>query len=292
MANHDNIQGSNTNARYLAPVALVVSALAFVYAPVVASLVRQWASDDNYSQGFIVAPFALLAVWRARAALRALPARPHPAGLAIVVLGVFLLMLGQFGAELFLTRVSLLVVITGTVLYLWGAAHVRRVAFALVLVLLVIPLPSLILNRVSFPLQLMASRTAEAALSTAGVPVLRDGNVLMLPHGALEVAQACSGIRSLSSLIALALMISGPGKRALFAVLAVPVAVIANAVRVAGTGFAAVWLGQWAAEGFFHTFSGWLMFVVALAALIGCAHAIQWMSTRTSWWVAPRSLPS
>jgi len=272
--------------------ALVAGALAFVYTPVVASLVRQWASDENYSHGFLVAPFALLALWKARGALRALPARPHPAGLAVVVLGILLLTIGQFGAELFLTRVSLLVVVIGSVLYLWGAAHVRHAAFALVLLLLVIPLPSLILNRVSFPLQLLASRTAETALSVAGVPVLREGNVLVLPHGALEVAQACSGIRSLASLVAVALIIARPGRRALFAALAVPVAVIANAVRVAGTGLAAAWLGPWAAEGFFHAFSGWLMFVVELAALVGCARAIDRLSTRTPWLVAPRSLPS
>lgn len=276
----------------IAASALVLAALALVYAPIVTSLVRQWASDENYSQGFLVAPFALWAVWKARGAFRALPARPNPAGLVVVVLGILLLTIGQFGAELFLTRVSLLVLIAGSVWYLWGAAHLRHVGFALVLLLLVIPLPSLILSRVSFPLQLLASRTAETVLSAAGVPVMREGNVLMLPHGALEVAQACSGTRSLSSLIALALMIGGPGKRAMFAALAVPVAVMANAVRVAGTGLAAAWLGQWAAEGFFHTFSGWLMFVVALAALIGCGRAIEWFSSRTSWSLAPRSLPS
>jgi exosortase len=275
-----------------AAAAAVIAALAFVYAPVLVSLVRQWASDENYSQGFLVAPFAILTVWRGRREWRALPRRPDPAGLAIVGLGILLLTVGQFGAELFLTRISLLVVIAGSVWYLWGAAHLRHIGFALVLLMLVIPLPSLILSRVSFPLQLLASRTAETALSAAGVPVLREGNVLVLPHGALEVAQACSGIRSLSSLIALALMLSGPGRRVLFAVLAVPVAVIANAVRVAGTGLASAWLGPWAAEGFFHTFSGWLMFVVALAALFAGARAVEWVSARRSWRLAPRSLPS
>jgi exosortase len=279
--------------------AIVLAALTFVYAPVVASLVRQWASDENYSHGFLVAPFALLAVWKARGALRALPARPHPAGLVVVVLGILLLTVGQFGAELFLTRISLVVVIAGSVLFLWGGAHLRRVAFALLLLLLVIPLPTLVLNRVSFPLQLLASRTAETALSAAGVPVLREGNVLVLPHGALEVAQACSGIRSLASLIALALILArfrhdpaSPGRTALLAALAVPIAVIANAARVAGTGLAAAWVGQWAAEGFFHAFSGWLMFVVALVALLGCARAIDLFSMRPSWLLAPRSLPS
>ncbi len=285
--------------REAAASAMVFAALVFVYAPVVASLVRQWAGDENYAHGFLVVPFALLAVWKSRAALGSLPARPHPAGLAVVVLGILLLTVGQFGAELFLTRVSLIVVIAGSVLYLWGAAHLRRVAFALGLLLLVIPLPALVLNRVAFPLQLLASRTAEATLSLAGVPVLREGNVLVLPHGALEVAQACSGIRSLSSLIAVALILGrlgrdsiSRGQAALLAVLAVPIAVAANALRVAGTGLAAAWLGQWAAEGFFHAFSGWLMFVVALAALAVCARAIHLVSTRPSWRLAPRSLHS
>ena len=278
--------------------ALVVLALALVYAPVVSSLVRQWATDENYSHGFLVAPFALFIAWKSRGALRALPARPHPAGLAVVVLGVLLLTIGQFGAELFLSRVSLLVVVAGSVLYLWGPAHLRQAAFALVLLLLVIPLPALILNRVSFPLQLLASRTAETALSAAGVPVLREGNVLVLPHATLEVAQACSGIRSLASLIALGLIVghltpgATPRRAAVLVVLAVPIAVLANAFRVAGTGLAAAWLGPWAAEGFFHTFSGWLMFVVALAALFACARAIDLLSTRRSCLLAPRSLPS
>ena len=271
---------------------MVLAALVFVYAPVVASLVRQWASDENYSHGFLVVPFALFAVWKSRRELQSLPLQPHPAGLAVVVLGILLLAVGQFGAELFLTRVSLIVVICGSVLFLWGAPQLRRVAFALALLLLVIPLPALVLNRVSFPLQLLASRTAETALSAAGVPVLREGNVIVLPHGALEVAQACSGIRSLSSLIALALIVAPPGRRALFAALAVPVAVVANAVRVAGTGLAAAWFGQWAAEGFFHTFSGWLMFVVALAALVACGRAIETLSMRTPWRLAPRSSQS
>jgi len=264
----------------------------------VSSLVRQWASDENYSHGFLVAPFALFIVWKARGALRALPARPHPAGLAVVILGILLLTVGQFGAELFLSRVSLLVVIAGSVLYLWGPAHLRRAAFALVLLLLVIPLPTLILNRVSFPLQLLASRTAETALSAAGVPVLREGNVLVLPHTTLEVAQACSGIRSLASLIALGMIVghfspsATPRRLVALVALAIPIAVLANAFRVAGTGLEAAWLGPWAAEGFFHTFSGWLMFVVALAALFACARAIDLLSTRRSWLLAPRSLPS
>jgi len=268
--------------RAVAASALVLAALGLVYLPVLVSLVRQWSGDENYSQGFLVAPLALLTVWKSRRALQALPVQPHRAGLAVVLSGVLLFVLGQFGAELFLTRVSLLVVVAGSVLYLWGVAHLRYVAFGLLLLLLVIPLPALVLNRVSFPLQLLASRTAEVVLTSAGVPVLREGNVLVLPNGALEVAQACSGIRSLSSLIALALIIGGRGQRMMLAAFAIPIAVMANAARVAGTGLAAAWVSPRAAEGVFHTFTGWLMFVVALVALIGCARALDAFTRRAS----------
>jgi exosortase len=253
---------------------MVLAAMAMVYAPVVAGLVRQWADDENYSHGFLVAPIALWLMWRSRRALASLPVRPHGAGLAVAASGILLLAAGQFGAEMFLTRISLLIVFAGSVLYLAGPAHLRALAFPLVLLVLVIPLPALVMNRVSFPLQLLASRTAEGVLTIAGVPVLREGNVLVLPHGALEVAQACSGVHSLASLISLALIVGGPGRRALLAAVAVPIAVLANAVRVAGTGLAAAWIGQWAAQGFLHAFSGWVMFVAAFAALYGCARAI------------------
>lgn len=270
--------------RTIAAPALVLAAASLVYAPIVSSLIRQWGSDENYSHGFLVAPCAVLFVWLSRSALRSAPLRPHGAGLAVVVISILLLTAGRFGAELFLTRISLVGVIAGTVLYLYGARHLRLIAFPLLLLLLVIPLPAIVINRVAFPLQLLASGAAEGVLSAAGVPVLREGNVLVLPHASLEVAQACSGIRSLASLIALALIVgrvrlrgdgSWTGARALLALLAIPIAVLANVLRVAGTGFAAAWIGPQAAEGFFHAFSGWLMFVVALVALFASARVIE-----------------
>jgi exosortase len=136
-----------------------------------------------------------------------------------------------------------------------------------------VPLPSIIFNQVAFPLQLLASQAGEAVITTAGIPVLRDGNVLQLPSQTLEVAEACSGIRSLVSLMMLAIVLGyfterRTGARVLIAMAAVPIAIIANAARVAGTGLAAEWVSPAAAEGFFHTFSGWLMFVVAFAGLL------------------------
>jgi exosortase len=137
-----------------------------------------------------------------------------------------------------------------------------------------VPLPAVVFNQLAFPLQLLASSAGETVLSAAGVPVLREGNILVLPTTTLEVVQACSGIRSLVSLLTLAIILGEMSEprvwaRVVLAMMAVPVAIAANAARVAGTGLAAQWIGPRAAEGFFHEFSGWVMFVVAFAMLLG-----------------------
>jgi exosortase len=145
--------------------------------------------------------------------------------------------------------------------------------FPLSFLLLMIPLPAILFNQVAFPLQLAASQAGEAAISLAGVPVLREGNVLRLPAQTLEVVEACSGLRSLISLIMLGIVLGyftdrRTWARTAIAVAAVPIAIIANAIRVAGTGIASEWVSPAAAEGFFHTFSGWLVFVVAFSGLL------------------------
>jgi exosortase len=260
-------------------VAVVAASTVAVYAPILSSLVHQWASDENYSHGFIIVPFAAWFAWQQRRALAAAPAAPSAAGLIVVGGSLLVLLAGLFGAELFLTRVSLVGLIAGTVLYLFGWAYLRRLAFPIGLLLLAIPLPAVLFNQIAFPLQLLASRTGEAALSLANVPVLREGNILVLPTTTLEVAQACSGIRSLMSLLALGVILgklSEPRRwaRVVLAFLTIPVAIAANAARVAGTGLAASYVGAEAAEGFFHTFSGWLVFVVAFALLMAAQRGL------------------
>jgi exosortase len=259
--------------------ALVCLAILGVYLPVLSSLVRQWASDENYSHGFIIVPFALYFAWQKRRALAAAPVAPGIGGLAVVVASLFVLLAGLAGAELFLTRISLIGVIGGAIWFLWGRQHLRLLAFPVLLLVLMVPLPAIIFNQIAFPLQLLASRAGEAALTLGGVPVLREGNVLELATTKLEVAQACSGIRSLISLLTLGILLGKLSEqpltlRILLAVLTVPVAIAANAARVAGTGFAANWIGPEAAEGFFHTFSGWLVFVAAFALLLATQRLI------------------
>jgi len=262
-----------------------------MYGGVVSSLVKQWASDDNYSHGFFVVPLAVFFAWERRKALLNAPLRPSVAGLFLLTLSLLTLLAGRLGAELFLTRVSLIGVLGGIVLFVWGRDHFRILLFPLAFLILMIPLPAIIFNQIAFPLQLLASRAGEAVLNVAGIPVLREGNVLQLPTRPLEVAEACSGIRSLVSLLTLAIVLGyfserRTGRRVLIALSAVPIAILANAARVAGTGLASELISPAAAEGFFHTFSGWLMFVVAFAGLF----AVQRIISRTDKGLAPPAI--
>jgi exosortase len=204
------------------------------------------------------------------------PRRPSVFGLILIVGSLLLLLAGLLGAELFLTRVSFIGVLAGITLFVWGRDHFRILAFPLAFLLLMIPLPSIIFNQLAFPLQLLASRAGEAAITVAGIPVLREGNVLQLPTRTLDIVEACSGIRSLVSLVTLAVVLGyfterRTGGRILIALAAIPIAILANAARVAGTGLASELVSPAAADGVFHTFSGWLLFVFAF----GCLLAVQ-----------------
>lgn len=249
------------------------AAVVCVYGGILWSLAAQWASDDNYSHGFFVVPLAAFFIWERRAALRAASPRPSSLGLVLIIGSLLLLVAGRLGAELFLTRVSLIGVLAGITWFVWGREHLRIVLFPIAFLLLMVPLPAIIFNKIAFPLQLVASQVGETVIAAAGIPVVREGNVLQLPTRDLEVAEACSGIRSLVSLLMLAIVLGyfterRTGARVLIALAAVPIAIAANAARVAGTGLASELVSPAAAEGFFHSFSGWLMFVVAFAALM------------------------
>lgn len=251
----------------------IVLPLIWVYSRTLLGLIGQWTSDDNYSHGFLVVPLATYFVWERRGALATAVARPSGLGLVAFALSLLMFVIGTLGAELFLTRVSLIGVLAGTVLLLYGPTHLRIAAFPLAFLLLMVPLPAIVFNQIAFPLQLVASNAGEWVIATAGVPVLRDGNILQLPSRTLEVAEACSGIRSLISLLMLSILLGyfterRIWRRLMLAVATIPLAIVANAIRVAGTGLASEWISPAAADGFFHTFSGWLMFLVTCAGLL------------------------
>ena len=269
------------DARKISAAAALALGVGIVYWQVIRKLVYDWGNDDNYSHGFLIVPLALYFVWERRAELEAVEMRPSWFGLVVVVGSLAVLLAGLLGSELFLTRISLVGTVIGILLYLFGWPHVRRLAFPLAFLLLMIPLPAIIFNQITFPLQLLASQAGESAISAAGVPVLREGNLIVLANTTLEVAEACSGIRSLITLITLALVYgyfvdSRTWFRALLVLCAIPIAIVANGSRVAGTGIAAHWFGREVADGFFHEFSGWIVFLIAFAMML----AVHWVLSR------------
>ena len=262
----------------VAAVALAI-AVSATYAPVMAKLVHDWWSIPDYSHGLICAPLALWLAWRRREELAKTPLAPRGAAFLGILASTMLLLLGTLSAELFLTRISCLVFMASTVVFVAGWRHLRILAFPFVLLLMSVPIPAIILTRVTLPLQFAASSMAETALSGVGVPVLREGNVLVLPNATLQVAEACSGIRSLVSLMTMALVIARfsdrrwPARVAM--VLAgIPLAIALNGLRVAITAAATYAFGPVALEGIIHEGLGGLMFVLALAILVAWARGI------------------
>ena len=273
------------DARKLAAIVAIALGIGLVYWRVFIGLVDAWMVDGNYSHGFLIVPIAAYLAWERRDRLRAAALRPTSLGLVVLAGGIVVLLVGLLGAELFLTRISLLGTLAGIMLFLFGAAHLRILLFPLAFLLLMIPLPAIIFNQIAFPLQLFASRVGEAAIAGAGIPVLREGNVLILANTSLEVAEACSGIRSLVSLPTLAIVYgyftdSRSWVRTTVALSTLPVAILANGARVAGTGIASHWWGPSAAEGVFHEFSGWVVFVVAFVMMLGLQRLILWIAPK------------
>jgi exosortase len=244
----------------------------WLYFTIVSRLVGQWWHDPNFSHGFFVPAFALFVVWQERERLLKLPAEPSWWGMAILVAGLLLLVVGALGAELFLSRFSLLMVLAGLIVLFLGWQHFRLLFFPWAFLILMIPIPALLFNQITFPLQLLASKVAAGTLPLFGVPVLREGNVINLPAMPLEVAEACSGIRSLLSLATLGIIYGYVLETRIWirvglALAALPIAVVANSLRIVGTGLLVQYWDPDKAEGFFHVFSGWLVFVVSLLML-------------------------
>jgi exosortase len=278
-------------------------AIAFAYATVLQKLGNDWWNDENYSHGLLIPVIIGYILWsqRERFARTACSSNTLP-GIAAVGLALFALWAGTAGAELFIQRLSLVLMLTGVVLYFWGFRLLQLLVVPFFLLLLSIPIPSIIFNKIAFPLQLFASRCAVWSMGLFDIPVLRHGNVIeLMPLGAretkrLEVVEACSGIRSLMTLVTLAVVFayfthprddgSGGGtnesrasglvsriktygfwRSAILVLSAVPIAIFTNALRVSGTGVLAHYYGTQVADGFFHSFSGWVIYIVAFVML-------------------------
>lgn len=252
--------------------AMLLLLLGLLYWRILGKLVFDWYTIGDDSHGFLVPFFSLFLLWDKRRKLSALSVEPSWAGLPLVLVGCFTLLLGVYGAELFLSRVSLVIILAGLVWTLCGRAIFRELLFPLAVLLLAVPFPAIIFSQITFPLQLLASQLASSLLPLFGVPVLREGNVIQLPAMKLEVAEACSGIRSLMSLFTLSVFYGyflerTTARRWLMALASIPIAVGANALRIVGTGLCVQYWDPSKGEGFFHEFSGWVMFLISLGFL-------------------------
>lgn len=251
---------------------VLAALLLWLYLPTLSHLVAQWWNDPNFSHGFFVPIFSAFVLWQERPRLASVKVQPSWSGLFFLAFGLCVLIVGRMGAELFLSRLSLLILLAGLIVLFLGWSFFRAVLFPWAFLILMIPIPAIIFNQITFPLQLLASKVASITLPLMGVPVLREGNVIILPAMTLEVAEACSGIRSLMSLATLSviygyLMERSVGLRAVLALASIPIAVAANSFRIVGTGLLVQYWDPEKAQGFFHEFSGWLIFVVSLVML-------------------------
>jgi exosortase len=255
---------------------LLVAAWVFfpilVYDPEYYALAEVWLEDDDYSYGLLIPPLVAYLLWEKRESLRRLPARGSAWGLAFLALALLFFCGGLLGGVNFLPRLAAVAAAAGAILWIGGPPWIRALAFPLLLFLLSIPIPRLAFIQIAFPLQVFASDVAERVLFSLGVPVMREGNVIHLPHASLEVAEACSGLRSLFALLTTGVVFAyffgrSALQRLLMAVASVPIAILVNAARVAGTGYLAHHYGMEVATGYYHSLEGFAMFGIAFALL-------------------------
>jgi exosortase len=267
-------ENATTWSKVAVSAAILAPILAALYWPILVGLATQWWDDANYTHGFLVPLFSGFLVWRERARLNAEVPQGSVLGVTVLIGGLGILILGNIGAENFLMRASLIIVLAGLILFHLGTRLLRALFFPLAFLFFMVPLPAVVFYAVTFPLQRLAAENAAWTLDLLGVPVLLDGNVIHLSQITLGVTEACSGIRSLIALLASAaawayLMLPVGLIAAGFVLSAIPITIFANAARVVATGLIGQWLGVEYATGFFHEFAGLAVYTFALAALSG-----------------------
>ena len=251
---------------------ILFAALGIVYYSTFENLSADWIRDPDYSHGFLIPILSLFFVWQRRCQLRDEPAAPSSLGLPFIIIGLMMLVLGNLAAESFTMRISFLVVVAGLSVFLLGWGHFKLLLWPIAFLVFMIPVPSILMQKITFPMQLFASRVAEESLRIFAVPVLREGNIIYLPETTLEIAKACSGIRSLMSLLVIGVLFAYLTKcqvwqKVLLVIGCFPIAIVVNSLRVSTTGILANYYGKTVSEGFFHGFSGYVLFVVAFALL-------------------------
>jgi exosortase len=260
---------------------VLLAAIWLLYHQVVGRLVTQWWWDPDYNYGFFVPALSALAAWRQSSKRKSLKPEPAWSGLLVILGALGLLVLGTLGAENYLARTSLLFLLAGLVILFRGWKFFRVLLFPWAALFLMIPLPSLVFNEIAMPLQFLASRLGASLLSLTGIPVVREGNVILLPTMSLDVAEACSGLRSLFSLLTVCVFYGfflekNALRRILLIAFSVPIAILANALRIAVTGMLGHYRGVDWAGGFYHLSSGILVFLFSFLALVILRRLFAW----------------
>lgn len=275
--------GSTALLSCIGPLAVIVVTV-LLYKQVSLELFSDWWTQPDLSQGLLIVPFALYIAYLRRGVTLQQPAAPDSRGLLVVGSGCLLYLLGIAAAEFFLSRMSLLLLLTGFIWTFWGTARLRTLVFPLVLLVSAIPLPAIVYNTATAPLQLLASELGTNLAQMFGVTVYRDGNVINLAHMSLGVEEACSGLNSLSAMFAGAILVGFISctrgiSRLLILFTSLPIAIAANAFRVGCTAIFADYNQQFA-EGFYHALSGWLIFLIGFAGLFGVSTLLAHLERR------------
>jgi exosortase len=253
----------------VAKISTCVVCFGILYYSVFQSMVYAWSNDPNFSHGFLIPFISLFLVWQRSQELEQLPAAPCNPGILVIITGLFFLMVGNLAAEYFIQRISFIVVLCGIILFLFGRQHLKLLSFPLIYLIFMIPLPSILMLKITFPMQMLAAKAATYSLQLLDITVFREGTVVHLAENSLEVERACSGIRSLISLLALGAVLAYfvnrlNWQRAVVVFSCIPIAILINAFRVSMTGILANYYGIEAAEGFLHGFSGAVLYFAGL----------------------------
>ena len=272
MNTQENITFFDVLKRYKAQFIMLGLLLGGLYHSIFAEMVMDWYNDPDYSHGFLVPLISGYFVYQRREDLKKTLVSPYTPGLLVIIMGVLLLIIGYKGTELFTMRLSFIIIVAGIILYFWGKEAFKILLLPICYLVLMIPLPEIIYNAIAFPLKLFVAKYSVLFLQVINITVYREGNIIMFPNIVLEVADACSGIRSLMSLVALSVAISffvkaSNLKKTVIVLSAVPIAVFTNSLRVIITGILAKYWGVAAAEGFFHEVAGMLVFGLAMLML-------------------------
>lgn len=251
----------------LLPLAVLLAVFGILFHPVLSDLYRAWLENNNYSHGLLVPFITAYLLWKNRRAVNLNNVRPSCIGFGVLLASLVLYVLGSGGGMVALQRIAFVTGIIGVVWYNYGDAAFKTIAFPLLFLFFMIPVPIAIEGLITMRLQLWVSDISASLLNALSITVFREGNLLHFASYSLEVAEACSGIRSLAAFLMLGcllayLMQGSYIRKTAIILIAFPLAIFVNIARVVGTGILANMYGESVAQGFFHDFSGMAVFIV------------------------------